>query len=147
MKRFLTNILAIIAISLSLSGCNINSGSEEETGIVGCWKLETFAGFQTDTNVYITFNADGSFILYQREDGINYTTFLGSYKFNKATSIISGVYTNGTEWAHEYKVLSLNAKSLIWENCDNPAEVSEYSRSRAPQYVANNRAGSVEPFL
>ena len=149
MKCFLTKILAIVAISLSVSGCIITSGSgtEEEKGIVGCWKLETFAGFQADTDVYIVFNADNSFTLYQRSDNHNYTAFIGSYNMDKATSIISGVYSNGTEWAHEYKILTLDAKSLVWENCDNPAEVSEYSRSKAPQYVANNRAGSVKPFL
>ena len=149
MKCFLTKILAIVAISLSVSGCIINfgSGTEEEKGIVGCWKLETFAGFQADTDVYIAFNADNSFTLYQRSDSHNYTTFIGSYNMDKATSIISGVYSNGTEWAHQYKILTLDAKSLVWENCDNPAEVSEYSRSKAPQYVANNRAGSVNPFL
>lgn len=149
MKCFLTKILAIVAISLSVSGCIINSGSgtEEEKGIVGCWKLETFAGFQADADVYIVFNADNSFTLYQRSDSHNYTAFLGSYNMDKATSIISGVYSNGTEWAHQYKILTLDAKSLVWENCDNPAEVSEYSRSKAPQYVANNRAGSVKPFL
>ena len=149
MKSFLTKILAIVAISLSVSGCIITpgSGTEEEKGIVGCWKLETFAGFQADTDVYIVFNADNSFTLYQRSDSHNYTAFIGSYNMDKATSIISGVYSNGTEWAHEYKILTLDAKSLVWENCDNPAEVSEYSRSKAPQYVANNRAGSVKPFL
>lgn len=149
MKSFLTKILAIVAISLSVSGCIITpgSGTEEEKGIVGCWKLETFAGFQADTDVYIVFNADNSFTLYQRSDSHNYTVFIGSYNMDKATSIISGVYSNGTEWAHEYKILTLDAKSLVWENCDNPAEVSEYSRSEAPQYVANNRAGSVKPFL
>lgn len=149
MKSFLTKILAIVAISLSVSGCIITSGSgtEEDKGIVGCWKLETFAGFQADTDVYIVFNADNSFTLYQRSDSHNYTVFIGSYNMDKATSIISGVYSNGTEWAHEYKILTLDAKSLVWENCDNPAEVSEYSRSEAPQYVANNRAGSVKPFL
>lgn len=149
MKSFLTKILAIVAISLSVSGCIITpgSGTEEEKGIVGCWKLETFAGFQADTDVYIVFNADNSFTLYQRSDSHNYTVFIGSYNMDKATSIISGVYSNGTEWAHQYKILTLDAKSLVWENCDNPAEVSEYSRSKAPQYVANNRAGSVKPFL
>ena len=149
MKRFFTKILAIVAISLSVSGCIITpgSGTEEEKGMVGCWKLETFAGFQADTDVYIVFNADNSFTLYQRSDSHNYTVFIGSYNMDKATSIISGVYSNGTEWAHEYKILTLDAKSLVWENCDNPAEVSEYSRSEAPQYVANNRAGSVKPFL
>ena len=81
MKCFLTKILAIVAISLSVSGCIITSGSgtEEEKGIVGCWKLETFAGFQADTDVYIVFNADNSFTLYQREDGINYTTASDEY--------------------------------------------------------------------
>ena len=149
MKSFLTKILAIVAISLSVSGCIITpgSGTEEDKGIVGCWKLETFAGFQADTDVYIVFNADNSFTLYQRSDSHNYTAFIGSYNMDKATSIISGVYSNGTEWAHQYKILTLDAKSLVWENCDNPAEVSEYSRSEAPQYVANNRAGSVKPFL
>ena len=145
MKRFFATAVALIAVLLSVTSC----GEKVNEGLPGTWKLVAFCGHNTDADIYITLKEDSSFTLYQREDDLEYSLFVGTYIYDEATSMVTGEYANGKAWNSAYHITTLNAKSLVWESDTTPVEVSEYCRSKAPQIVTGSRAAiaDVKPFL
>lgn len=148
MKRFFATTIALMAILFSTVSCG-EFGKETYEGIHGTWKLVAFCGHNTDADIYITLKEDSSFTLYQREDDLEYSLFVGTYIYDEATSMVTGEYANGKAWNSAYHITTLNAKSLVWESDTTPVEVSEYRRSEAPQIVTGSRAAiaDVKPFL
>ena len=148
MKRLFATAVALIAVLFSVTSCG-EFGKETYEGIHGTWKLVAFCGHSTDADIYITLNEDNTFTLYQREDDLGYSLFVGTYIHDEATSMVTGEYANGKPWNCAYHITTLDAKSLVWESDTEPVEVSEYRRSEAPKVVTDSRAvgDDVKPFL
>lgn len=148
MKRFFATTVALMAILFSTVSCG-ESGKKVYEGIHDTWKLVAFCGHNTEADIYITLKEDSTFTLYQREDDLEYSLFVGTYIYDEATSMVTGQYANGKAWNCAYHILTLDAKSLVWESDTTPVEVSEYCRSKAPQIVTGSRAANadVKPFL
>ena len=103
--------LAVIAL-LTIACNNGNNGAGEtkpsikwgaEGTIVGEWALSSWAGHdEAHPEVYIAFNEDGTFALFQQQYSVVWLRYTGTYTLEGKT--LKGAYTDGTPLACDYKV-------------------------------------------
>ena len=139
-KSYATNLRsAEIVISNNMYNISEIVKVEQETrwnkegSIVGEWKLATW-GDESESSilVYIAFNKDGSFDLYQRFTSFRWTHYCGTYVLNG--SYLAGVYSDGVAWADEYEVLfSEDAICLIRKSDNN--DISIYTKAEIPNHI------------
>ena len=96
------------------------------------WHLKSFCGAPVDADVYMKFNSDRSFLILQRSGSKGYTEYRGTYSLDEDNLIVSGVYSDGVNWACSYK-LSINSDSeLILESITENPEISVYEAAEMP---------------
>ena len=118
-----------------LSSCG--GEKEDPLNVIGSWKLanlETKAvslgGQQVD--VYMTFNDDFSFELYQKIGSA------GRYKHYHGTwtltgTVLDGRYSDNTPWASSYEVTQNKEKTTLVLTC--AGEVYTYSKTNIPSDI------------
>ena len=171
-KKYLLHLLCVVALlggMTACEGCTINWGGGNGTGtgtgtgnengngngngngnseekaheLVNCWHLVKLNGAEVDVDIYIDFDNDGKFAIYQRTESLEYTVFNGTYTMDEENAIVSGVYNDGTAWLCDYSYV-VEGKTLTLTNVDNSAEVAVYEESEVPaSATANTRSASV----
>ena len=144
-----------ILFALTLVGCDIISGGPgddptpgDASSLSGEWKLSLWNETEPEFVVYIDFNNDGTFAIYQQVWSLDYELFEGSYIVNG--DIVTGSYADGTVWACGYRfeaagdTLTLYSQedesvTSLYEKCEIPAEVKAEA--------AATRSSEVVPFL
>lgn len=144
-----------ILFALTLVGCEIISvspGDDPKPGdasaLSGEWKLSLWNETEPEFVVYIDFNNDGTFAIYQQVWSFDYELFEGSYFVNG--DIVTGTYTDGSMWACGYRfetagdTLTLYSQedesvTSLYEKCEIPAEVKAEATA--------TRSSVVVPFL
>ena len=122
---------------------NGNSGEEKAHELVNCWHLVTLYGAEVDVDIYIDFDKEGKFVIYQRTESLEYTVFNGTYTIDEENSIVSGVYDDGTSWLCDYNYV-VEDKILTLTNVDNASEVAVYEESEVPaSATVKTRSASV----
>ena len=116
--------------------------------LTGTWQLTSFSGTNEKIDVVLTLNNNNSFTLYQRSDSMAYKVYTGTWDFNGETQILSGKYSDGSNWTMSYYV-SLSGDKLTLTSTTNPNTVSVYTKT---DYVPNvskaeSRTAIVKPFL
>lgn len=164
MKKIL-KCFFLASFALMLSACGSSEGKSggddpSQLGgdfVPGEWKVTSWNdedGFQG--KVYIQFNKDKTYELYQLIQNITYEKFQGTYLLKaKGELLISGVYkTKGHKsepWAEEY-VLKMTESQMTMIGKTSKAK-AVYHREPIPQEVKENYitrgegAQSVQPFL
>lgn len=140
------------AKSFNVKEGKVTEVANPETGyisyVVGDWRLSSFRGKEADINVFISMRLDNTFTLYQSADKLGYTTFTGEWAYDEAANILSGIYSDGTEWGASYYVSLTESGDLCLTNTANSEEVSIYTKSEMPTVsTAGSRAVNVKPFL
>ena len=129
---------------LALVGCESNKGNKG-SNVAGEWQLVQWNDATPEFNVYIDFNADGTFEMYQQVWSFDYEYFAGNYTI--ADDIVTGTYTDGSNWLCGYKFLcegdSLTLYSQedtfvvsIYTRCEIPAEIKEEATATRATDVA-----------
>lgn len=131
-------ILYILAAICMLASCEkVNDGTEtpaENDPIVGDWHCTSSA---IDAEIYVSFNADKTFVLYQQIGDGAYRVYNGTYDLQGqeggSTQTLTGTYNDGSSWGSGYElVMGENSMTLtasgITEQYDKltdgiPAEV------------------------
>ena len=158
----LTCLLALLGGMTSCEGFEINWGNGNENGnengnggedgkeelpvgLVRCWHLVEFCGVDADVDIYIDFDKEGKFVIYQRTESLEFTVFNGTYTIDEEKSIVSGVYNDGTPWLTSYNyVVDEENKLLTLTSVATPSEVAVYEESEVPaSATANTRSASV----
>ena len=148
MRKIIYSVFTALGLCL-LAGCssssNDNSSDEDSpyyTQITGDWRLSVWNGeTPADFDVYVTFNADRSFMIYQKVDKPTWEKLAGSYRFDDQT--ISGIYGDGTPWGSSYQVkLDLTNKTLTMTS-NVGGEVNVYVRATIPSTI-KGAAASVQ---
>ena len=126
-------MMSLTSVAL-LSGC-LSEQKEMEANIapvVGVWHYSgQEQGF--DVDVYLCFDADCTFEMYQFAGEGAYKLFYGTFSVDNFKNI-SGVYESGRKWARTYKVKSSSNKLKL--SCD--AGSWEYTKVKSvPQEVKN----------
>lgn len=151
LKKHILNLVSILILVIGVTGCEgFRFGDEEgevqvDVQLTRCWHLKSFCGEVADVDIYIDFGKTGKFKIYQRTEELNYTVFDGTYTTDEVNSLLSGVYSDGTKWATDYKyTVDAEAKELILESVNDPTEVSVYEPAMAPTTATTStRSASV----
>ena len=99
MKKTLYRLLFAAAALFAFVGCAQKEGPQQM--IVGEWHYSGEELGQA-VDVYLGFDADGSFDLYQMIGEGLHRYYTGTYSIEGA--VVSGVYSNGNPWASDYSV-------------------------------------------
>lgn len=125
---FLTAVLC----ALALVGCGKEKDTPKvnnATKIVGEWHCAP-EGY--DVDVYVAFDAAGSFEEYQRLGEGRYRHYAGTWSVDK--SVLSGVYADGTEWGSTY-TLSFEGETMTLTANNESAEAIVYTKTTIPAEV------------
>ena len=129
-------MMGIVVMLVGATSCE-NWNSDEpvasDSRLVKCWHLVRFCDAAVDADIHISFAANDEFVIYQRIEALNYTVLTGTYTANTNTSVLSGVYSDGTSWNSDYKYsLDEKALELVLESVNNPSEIAVYQSADMP---------------
>lgn len=133
MKRF----AIILSCMLLLCGCK-ESKTSEQLDITGEWRLSDLTLTKAvqignvDVDIYMSFNSDGSFGLWQFLGAGRYEYFSGTYELAEET--LTGKYSDGKAWGNIYKV-SVSGDVLIMEATQNSSDIYKYTRTAIPEDI------------
>ena len=104
------NMKKILAFAALMAGLLLTSCKEKEDplNIIGTWSLKTVQTKAasmggTSVDVYIVFNEDNTFSLYQKVGNAGrYTSFTGTWNLLETT--LTGKYSDGKSWGSSYEV-------------------------------------------
>ena len=135
MKRLLY-ILAALMLTVT-SGCKKDEAPVDYKGLLpGEWHCKPA---ELGADVYVDFNEDGAFDLYQMLGEGRYRHYQGSWSIEG--DVLSGTYSDGTDWGSSYK-MSFNGKDSMTLTAQNGSdETMTYSREDIPSEVKD---GSID---
>lgn len=159
----ITKIFVAILALCAFAACEPDNNGGNGGGTVGDWSDSGSAVGEwalTEWNnsqdlpfgVYMRFNEDKSFDLYQHTSNVLWVHYTGTYSLNGNT--LSGVYSDGVNWATSYTIKYNNnaePKQIQLTSSDN---VGIYTATTIPDAVIDQaseavvaRSGEVERFL
>ena len=138
MKR-LYMMAALMLLCLVTAGCP-DKPHEDILDITGEWQLSQIStkasiGGQT-VDVYIAFNQDGSFEMYQMLGAGRYRKFDGTWSILE--KVLSGSYTGGGKWASDYNVEMDEGRTTLTLTTIDGSETDVYRKQAIPADVKNN---------
>lgn len=115
--------------------------TEKANGIIGEWCLSQWhdAG-ELPFEVRLSFSGDGSFVLWQKLQSVEWQRFGGSYEFTGNT--LSGKYDDGQSWSAKYDV-ALDGSKMTWTNTVDASDKAVYVRESIPDELKSFRATEV----
>lgn len=129
MKRILY-MLAALAL-LMTTGCKKEGKPVDYKGLLpGEWHC---AAVESGADVYVSFEKDGDFDLYQMLGEGRYRHYTGSWSIEG--NILSGTYSDGTAWGSSYKMSFSGKDSMVLTAQNGSEEVVTYSRESIPSEV------------
>ncbi len=146
------SLMALVLVAMS--SCD---GSESKQPMAGIekiyneWKLVTWGGVDAPFTVYIDFNEDGSYELFQQIYDLSFVKFSG--KYNISGDIITGTYADGSNWKSGYKVgISGDGSTLTMYSQEDVSIEGVYQTTIIPEDVkaegnGTRVAADVEPML
>jgi len=150
-KLFFTALLA-----LALVGCDKDdrkgSGNPPVFGgkWVGEWMLSTWNGSEELAGkIYIAFEKEGGFVLYQSVDMPGYTVFRGSYVVTadgagEDRGVLSGTYEDGAPLDEGSYEIEYDKENMLTLTGRKSGIVSEYERCTIPDYVKDGITGRAD---
>lgn len=152
--RFIYNMkrigLVLLAGIMIFSACGKNDKPNKQPSpdgsVIGSWHLVSWTGSAVVQDVYLSFDEDGSFDLYQRVETPYYGHFDGSYTLKGAN--MEGTYSDGEAWkGNPYKIsFSDKGKTMSMTRSSNTADVSVYVQASIPQDILSGSLGSKAAF-
>lgn len=133
---------------LAFAGCDKNEAEQGTDGsVIGHWHLESWDN-ESYADVYVAFDEDGTFDLYQRVYSPYYEHLTGTY--SQEGRKLAGTYDDGTSWAgNPYSLLFFdNGNTMKMTRLSNPDDVSVYRKSSIPKDIVSGSLGvksSMEP--
>ena len=104
----------------------------DTSAIEGVWHLTEWRGVTPSFEVYMDITATGGITLYQRIEN-NYWDIYQSSAYIDA-GVISGVYTDGTNWGASYSI-TLEDDRMVWVDSGDSSDISVYTRSELPTHM------------
>ena len=149
MKSFKIFSLAMMLL-VALTGCGEKEGGKG-VKVAGEWQLVQWNDATPEFKVYIDFNADGTFEMFQKVGDGPYWYTQGEYMLDAATKILSGVYSDRYPWKYSYKV-SISDKTLEMAAVELEGYKLTYAKETIPAQVREKslpltKSESVELFL
>lgn len=143
-KIFMVAVLALASV-LMLNSCSSGEGSgSKKVAIVGCWQLQW-----SDTNidyadVYVEFNEDKTFHLYQRLQAPTFVHYSGTYLV--ADGILSGQYDDLKPWGSSYNI-DIEGDVMTLTSTTNSVDISVFNRCEQRSDVKATVSSAVRSAL
>jgi hypothetical protein len=102
MKKIIVKIFALLSLVAAFVGCQKDETNPELAKVTGQWHYNNGQTGATLVDVYLVFNADNSFELYQKLGEGAYRKYTGTFAIEN--NLLSGKYSDGTPWAAAYTV-------------------------------------------
>ena len=135
-KIFLA-VVALFALACTPNNGGGNDGSKwvNNGTLVGEWCLTSWAGNnEAMPQIYIAFNDDSTFNLYQKNYSVIWFQYEGSYALNN--NVLTGAYSDGEALASDYKVaFSSDGKMLRLTSLTNSSDVAIYTATEIPTWI------------
>lgn len=132
---------------LALTGCGEKEGGKG-VKVAGEWQLVQWNDVTPEFKVYIDFNADGTFEMYQQVWSFDYELYTGKYVVTG--DVMTGTYADGSNWACGYKVNVVDGQLTMYSQEDQSV-TSLYEKCTIPEEIkaeaSTTRAMEVVPFL
>ena len=130
----------ILAFAALMAGLLLTSCKEKEDplNIIGTWSLKTVQTKAasmggTSVDVYIVFNEDNTFSLYQKIGSAGrYTSFTGTWSLLETT--LTGKYSDGKQWGSSYEVSQDKERTTLV--LSSPGEEYSYAKASLPAELA-----------
>ena len=135
---------------VALTGCGDKEKPKpgEKSVVAGEWSLVQWNDATPDFHVYIDFNSDGTFQMYQQVWSFDYEFFEGMYTLTG--DVLTGKYADGTAWACGYRVSIVDGQLFMYSQEDTPV-TSVYEKCTIPEQIkieaTTTRSADVVPFL
>lgn len=151
MRNIFIKAIAVLAVLAAFAGCEKSEQkSPEALALIGEWHFENEAEAVAEKeSVYIAFNADDTFELFQKIGDGPYLKLEGTYSV--FGYVVSGVYNGGTPWKSQYD-FDVEGETLTMTSIDVAEHVIVYKKKAIPAEVRNHfdsptKAAEVLPFL
>ena len=143
---------------LSAALCLLTSCEKEQTladKLIGDWHCTATS---IDAEIYATFTAEKTFILYQQIGDGAFRVYNGTYEFtpqegSDIQALLTGEYNDGTPWGAVYEVSGMDGESMTL-TAEGVAEVYEKIKGGIPEEVLKSAVTVVKsddpaaiPFL
>ena len=143
---------------LSAAICLLTSCEKEKTladKLIGDWHCTSAS---TDAEIYATFTAEKTFVLYQQIGEGAFRVYNGTYEFTAQQSgdiqaVLSGKYNDGKAWGADYQVSGMSEKAMTL-TAEGVAETYEKIEGGIPEEVLKSAVTVVKsedvdekPFL
>ena len=132
--------LLTLCAALAFVGCGKENDApkvDNATKVVGEWHCAP-EGY--DVDVYVAFDAAGTFDEYQRLGEGRYRHYEGTWSVEK--NVLSGVYADGTEWGSTYTI-SFSGDTMTLTANNESAEAIVYTKTEIPAEVKDE---AIEPL-
>ena len=132
MKAKFYLLMTALCATLALVGCGKEKDApkvDNTVKVVGEWHC---APEDMDVDVYVAFDAAGTFDEYQRLGEGRYRHYAGTWSVAK--NELSGVYADGTEWGSSY-TLSFDGDTMTLTANNESAEAMVYTKSVIPAKI------------
>ena len=131
---------AMALLCLLATACPEVEPEEEKLDVTGQWQLNRIdtkvqVGDQT-VEVYVAFNGDGTFELFQMLGTGRYRRYTGNWTLND--KLLDGSYTGGESWASSYEISMDANRSQLVMTATNGGDVLTYRKQTIPDDVRNN---------
>ena len=146
LKIFSLMMLMLVAIT----GCSKEKSPvvSGDNAVVGQWVLTSWNEEAPEFNVYLSFENDGTFAIYQQVWSLDYECFKGTYQLEG--SILTGKYADNSIWASGYKVETTDNTLVLYSQEDQSVK-SVYEKCEIPTEIieeaTTTRAAEAVPFL
>ena len=139
----------MMLLALAVVGCEKSSvKGSSKAALDGEWVLTSWNEAEPEFNVYIDFNEDNTFEIYQQVWSFDYELYTGTYTITG--DIVTGVYADGSIWACGYKFVK-DGDTLTMYSQEDQSVVSVYTKCEIPAEIkaeaTTTRAMEVVPFL
>jgi hypothetical protein len=140
----------VMLLALALVGCEEKNGPTggKKGELTGEWKLTTWNDAAPEFHVYIAFNDDNTFEMYQQVWSFDYELYTGTYTING--DIVTGVYADGSNWLCGYKFVK-SGDTLTMYSQEDTSVTSVYEKCTIPEEIkaeaTATRSIEVVPFL
>lgn len=137
MKSYKYILAAIFAI-LAMASCRKDypAQNDEEVqadALTGTWHMISWASL-TSGDIYVSFNKDGTFDLYQRLYSPIYEHLTGSWSLDG--NILSGSYDDGASWRTDYSVLlKSHGNEMVLTATDDADDKATYAKAEIPDEI------------
>lgn len=132
MKAKFYLLTTVLFAALAFVGCGKEKDApkvDNTAKVVGEWHC---APEGMDVDVYVAFDAAGTFDEYQRLGEGRYRHYAGTWSVTK--NELSGVYADGTEWGSSY-TLSFDGDTMTLTANNESAEAMVYTKSVIPAEI------------